>query len=261
MGSSAQRSPLAIDSSGGRQGRVHCCAGVGAEPPLRAVDRPSHGVTFRVQLHPADCVGHPDAAGPRGLHGYRLDRLTDRHLRQPGQSPTPFERRDVAVEGWAAGTCGGQACDAHVHGEDDELWLRRRWRLGRPTAGRGAARREDRDIVARYRVPGRPPAPRGRAAAARRSQRRRARNRGNHPGVDHPSACASPLPVEHTHVDDPAAASARPAPIEARSSTEMLEAQFGQVADAPLCMTCGTKMRPAGSCYVCEGCGSTSGCS
>jgi ribonucleoside-diphosphate reductase alpha chain len=32
-------------------------------------------------------------------------------------------------------------------------------------------------------------------------------------------------------------------------------------ADAPLCFTCGTKMRPAGSCYVCEGCGSTSGCS
>ena len=28
-----------------------------------------------------------------------------------------------------------------------------------------------------------------------------------------------------------------------------------------LCLTCGTKMRPAGSCYVCEGCGSTSGCS
>ena len=35
----------------------------------------------------------------------------------------------------------------------------------------------------------------------------------------------------------------------------------GTVADAPLCFTCGTKMRPAGSCYVCEGCGSTSGCS
>jgi len=68
-------------------------------------------------------------------------------------------------------------------------------------------------------------------------------------------------PVQRAHVDDPAAASARPAPIEARSSTEMLEAQFGQIADAPLCMTCGTKMRPAGSCYVCEGCGSTSGCS
>ncbi len=33
------------------------------------------------------------------------------------------------------------------------------------------------------------------------------------------------------------------------------------LADAPLCFTCGTRMRPAGSCYVCEGCGSTSGCS
>ena len=30
-------------------------------------------------------------------------------------------------------------------------------------------------------------------------------------------------------------------------------------ADAPLCMNCGTKMRPAGSAFVCEGCGSTSG--
>ena len=26
----------------------------------------------------------------------------------------------------------------------------------------------------------------------------------------------------------------------------------GKAADAPMCMTCGTKMRPAGSCYVCE---------
>jgi ribonucleoside-diphosphate reductase alpha chain len=45
------------------------------------------------------------------------------------------------------------------------------------------------------------------------------------------------------------------------SSTELLEAVIGRSADAPLCFTCGTKMRPAGSCYVCEGCGSTSGCS
>ena len=45
------------------------------------------------------------------------------------------------------------------------------------------------------------------------------------------------------------------------SSTELIESQQGRVADAPLCLTCGTKMRPAGSCYVCEGCGSTSGCS
>ncbi|NMH95873.1 vitamin B12-dependent ribonucleotide reductase [Pseudonocardia acidicola] len=52
-----------------------------------------------------------------------------------------------------------------------------------------------------------------------------------------------------------------PAPVEVGSSTELLELRLGKAADAPLCMTCGTKMRPAGSCYVCEGCGSTSGCS
>ncbi|MGN6676304.1 MAG: LAGLIDADG family homing endonuclease [Streptosporangiaceae bacterium] len=51
------------------------------------------------------------------------------------------------------------------------------------------------------------------------------------------------------------------APVAARSSTELIESHQGRVADAPLCLTCGTKMRPAGSCYVCEGCGSTSGCS
>ncbi|MEV1291622.1 vitamin B12-dependent ribonucleotide reductase [Pseudonocardia sp. NPDC049635] len=52
-----------------------------------------------------------------------------------------------------------------------------------------------------------------------------------------------------------------PAPVEVGSSTELLELRLGKAADAPLCMTCGTKMRPAGSCYLCEGCGSTSGCS
>ncbi len=54
---------------------------------------------------------------------------------------------------------------------------------------------------------------------------------------------------------------AEPEVVEAHSSTELLELHLGKAADAPLCMTCGTKMRPAGSCYVCEGCGSTSGCS
>jgi len=55
-------------------------------------------------------------------------------------------------------------------------------------------------------------------------------------------------------------AAVKPAPV-VGSSTELLEAVIGKAADAPLCFTCGTKMRPAGSCYVCEGCGSTSGCS
>ncbi|MHB1614644.1 MAG: vitamin B12-dependent ribonucleotide reductase [Actinomycetes bacterium] len=48
---------------------------------------------------------------------------------------------------------------------------------------------------------------------------------------------------------------------QAHSSTELLESIQGTSADAPLCLTCGVKMRPAGSCYVCESCGSTSGCS
>ncbi|MEV6009488.1 vitamin B12-dependent ribonucleotide reductase [Streptomyces sp. NPDC051976] len=52
-----------------------------------------------------------------------------------------------------------------------------------------------------------------------------------------------------------------PAPKEAHNSTELLEIQLGLNADAPLCFSCGTKMRRAGSCYLCEGCGSTSGCS
>ena len=59
--------------------------------------------------------------------------------------------------------------------------------------------------------------------------------------------------------EEPAGAAA--APVEVGSSTELLELRLGKAADAPLCMTCGTKMRPAGSCYLCEGCGSTSGCS
>ncbi len=54
---------------------------------------------------------------------------------------------------------------------------------------------------------------------------------------------------------------ATPAPQEAHTSAELLEKITGTAVDSPLCMTCGTKMRPAGSCYVCEGCGSTSGCS
>ena len=48
---------------------------------------------------------------------------------------------------------------------------------------------------------------------------------------------------------------------QAHTSAELMEKLTGTAVDSPLCFTCGTKMRPAGSCYVCEGCGSTSGCS
>jgi ribonucleoside-diphosphate reductase alpha chain len=74
-----------------------------------------------------------------------------------------------------------------------------------------------------------------------------------------PSAPAAPAPgVAPAAASTPVQASAPAAP---HSTAELIESQQGRTADAPLCLTCGTKMRPAGSCYVCEGCGSTSGCS
>ena len=81
------------------------------------------------------------------------------------------------------------------------------------------------------------------------------------------AAVEQPLYTERATVQPPAPVPALPAeaspsvPAAPHSSTELIEAQQGRTADAPLCLTCGTKMRPAGSCYVCEGCGSTSGCS
>ena len=64
----------------------------------------------------------------------------------------------------------------------------------------------------------------------------------------------SPAPVAEAKV-------AKEAPKAAHTTAELMEAITGTAVDSPLCFTCGTKMRPAGSCYVCEGCGSTSGCS
>jgi ribonucleoside-diphosphate reductase alpha chain len=75
-------------------------------------------------------------------------------------------------------------------------------------------------------------------------------------------ALAQSAPVNPSPATDPVVAdTAHGAPPQVHSSTELLESITGSSADAPLCMNCGTKMRPAGSCFVCEGCGSTSGCS
>jgi len=63
----------------------------------------------------------------------------------------------------------------------------------------------------------------------------------------------------HVHADG----ANQPALVEmdAHSTAEVLEKLSGLSVDAPLCLTCGTKMRRSGSCYICEGCGATSGCS
>jgi ribonucleoside-diphosphate reductase alpha chain len=83
------------------------------------------------------------------------------------------------------------------------------------------------------------------------------------PAASAPAAAApAPAPTPVTVIPAPAPApTEKPVTINVGSSTELLELVMGQSADAPLCFTCGTKMRRAGSCYVCEGCGSTSGCS
>ena len=60
------------------------------------------------------------------------------------------------------------------------------------------------------------------------------------------------LKVEEVHTE-----SAR----QVHSSAELFDMLQGTESDAPLCFSCGIKMRPSGSCHVCEGCGSTSGCS
>ncbi len=77
---------------------------------------------------------------------------------------------------------------------------------------------------------------------------------------DQLESMAQSVPVAD-HSSSVAEASVADAPAGVHSSAELMEKLLGTAADAPMCFTCGTKMRPAGSCYVCEGCGSTSGCS
>jgi ribonucleoside-diphosphate reductase alpha chain len=99
---------------------------------------------------------------------------------------------------------------------------------------------------------------------------------GSYPAVETVSAVAAADVVEATAT--PAAPVAPVAPVaaasttnvqsveittkkEVHSSAELFEMLQGTESDAPLCFNCGIKMRPSGSCHVCEGCGSTSGCS
>jgi ribonucleoside-diphosphate reductase alpha chain len=74
------------------------------------------------------------------------------------------------------------------------------------------------------------------------------------PGVDEQSVVSSPgLDVA---ADPP---SRPPAPVP--GSVDDGIATAPRTVDAPLCMTCGVAMARAGSCYVCQECGTTSGCS
>jgi ribonucleoside-diphosphate reductase alpha chain len=73
------------------------------------------------------------------------------------------------------------------------------------------------------------------------------------------AAAAAPAPVK-VEVKIEAAPVAQAPAATIGSSSDLLES-MGIKSDAPLCMTCGVKMRMSGACFVCEGCGNTSGCS
>jgi ribonucleoside-diphosphate reductase alpha chain len=78
-----------------------------------------------------------------------------------------------------------------------------------------------------------------------------------------PVAAAAPAVAPSNQAEvKPVAVKIEPAPLAQTigSSSDLLES-MGIKSDAPLCMTCGVKMRMSGACFVCEGCGNTSGCS
>ena len=74
-----------------------------------------------------------------------------------------------------------------------------------------------------------------------------------------PVAAVAKAPVADVKIEAAPVAPAAPA-MTIGSSSDLLES-MGIKSDAPLCMTCGVKMRMSGACFVCEGCGNTSGCS
>ena len=94
------------------------------------------------------------------------------------------------------------------------------------------------------------------------AERARALESGTYTEDEKPQAVAAPVSAPAKKVQEvkiekaPAANTAG-----VGSSMELFEKMSGSKSDAPLCMTCGVKMRMAGSCFVCEGCGNTSGCS
>jgi ribonucleoside-diphosphate reductase alpha chain len=72
--------------------------------------------------------------------------------------------------------------------------------------------------------------------------------------------------AEKTAAAEEATTPAEEAPIRVSEGAvvrpiELVAKPTAKELDAPLCYQCGSKMQPAGSCYVCGSCGSTSGCS
>jgi ribonucleoside-diphosphate reductase alpha chain len=94
------------------------------------------------------------------------------------------------------------------------------------------------------------------------SERARALETGEYTQDAAPASADIPKAVAAAPVAAPVAVKIEAAPLDRTigSSSDLLES-MGIKSDAPLCMTCGVKMRMSGACFVCEGCGNTSGCS
>jgi ribonucleoside-diphosphate reductase alpha chain len=80
-----------------------------------------------------------------------------------------------------------------------------------------------------------------------------------------PGPSPAPAPADATEAPDSVPVEAQPRPAATADTASAARAPAftpGTAAvDAPYCSTCGVRMRPAGSCFVCESCGTTSGCS
>ncbi len=94
------------------------------------------------------------------------------------------------------------------------------------------------------------------------SERARALETGEYTQDAAPASVDIPKVQAAAPVAAPVAVKIEQAPLDRAigSSSDLLES-MGIKSDAPLCMTCGVKMRMSGACFVCEGCGNTSGCS
>ena len=97
------------------------------------------------------------------------------------------------------------------------------------------------------------------------SERARALETGEYTqdaSADIPKAVAAPAAAPVAAAPKAVEVKIEAAPLDRTigSSSDLLES-MGIKSDAPLCMTCGVKMRMSGACFVCEGCGNTSGCS
>jgi ribonucleoside-diphosphate reductase alpha chain len=81
------------------------------------------------------------------------------------------------------------------------------------------------------------------------------------PVLAEPADDPAPAPAQVEPQQRPATTAAAPTPVPAPASQAPAFTPGMAAVDAPYCSTCGVRMRPAGSCFVCESCGTTSGCS